>query len=51
MMKKLDKLEDFFAGMFLIALIDKLVPEAENPHKSEMLMNCCLQLRSAWSTI
>ncbi|MFO7611676.1 MAG: zinc transporter ZupT [Clostridia bacterium] len=29
----------FFAGMFLIALIDKLVPEVENPHDMQKLDN------------
>ena len=31
----------FFGGMFLIALIDKLIPEAENPHEpSNVLADC-----------
>ena len=31
----------FFGGMFLIAMIDKLIPEAENPHEpSNVLADC-----------
>ena len=31
----------FFAGMFLIALIDKLVPSEENPHEVKEVLNDC----------
>lgn len=31
----------FFAGMFLIALIDKLVPSEENPHEIKEVLNDC----------
>lgn len=31
----------FFAGMFLIALIDKLVPSEENPHELKEVLNDC----------
>ncbi len=30
----------FFAGMLLIALIDKLIPEKDNPHEIKCIENC-----------
>ena len=41
----------FFGGIFLIALIDKLIPEAENPHEAKGVLADTLKTRPLISRV
>lgn len=40
----------FFGGIFVIAIIDKLIPEVENPHEMHSIEECCEEAKDKVDT-